>query len=76
MGILLSQTGVYRYEYMDDWETFNETLLPEKNDFYNHLNMEDITDADYVHEKRVCKDFEIKILENIMICMFKAIQSC
>ena len=25
--------------------------------------MEDITDADYVHAKRVCKDFEIKNLE-------------
>ena len=24
--------------------------------------MEDITDADYVHAKKVCKDFEIKIL--------------
>ena len=24
--------------------------------------MEDITDADYAHEKRVCKDFEIKNL--------------
>ena len=24
--------------------------------------MEDITDADYAHEKRVCKDFEIKKL--------------
>ena len=24
--------------------------------------MEDITDADYVHPKRVCKDFEIKNL--------------
>ena len=30
-------------------------------DFYSHLNMEDITDADYEHAKRVCKDFEIKI---------------
>ena len=29
-------------------------------DFYSHLNMEDITDADYMHRKRVCKDFEIK----------------
>ena len=37
----------------------NETLLPEKEDFYSHLNMEDITDADYAHAKRVCKDFEI-----------------
>ena len=28
---------------MDDWEKFNETSLPEKEDFYSHLNMEDIT---------------------------------
>ena len=46
---------------MDDWEKFNETSLPEKY-FYGHLNMEDITDADYAHAKRVCKDFEIKRL--------------
>ena len=59
--ILLLQKGVYPYEYMDDWEKFNETLL-EKEDFYSHLNMEDITDADYAHSKRVCKDFEIKNL--------------
>ena len=26
-----------------------------------NLNMEDITDADYIHVKRVCKDFEKKI---------------
>ena len=30
--------------------------------FYSHLNLENITDADYVHAKRVCKDFEIKHL--------------
>ena len=30
---------------MDDWEKFSETSLPEKEDFYNRLNMEDITDA-------------------------------
>ena len=42
---------------MDDWEKLNETTLPEKEGFYSHLNMEDITDADYAHAKRVCKDF-------------------
>ena len=26
------------------------------------VSLEDITDADYVHAKRVCKDFEIKNL--------------
>ena len=47
---------------MDDWEKFNEISLPEKEDFYNQLNMEDIIDADYAHARRVCKDFEIKNL--------------
>ena len=58
--ILLFRKNVYSYEYMDDWEKSNETSLPEKEDFYSHLNMEDITDADYAYTKRVCKDFEIK----------------
>ena len=37
--------------YMDDWEQFNETSLLEKEEFYSNLNMEDITDADYMHAK-------------------------
>ena len=71
--ILLLQKGVYPYEYMDDWEIFNETSLSEKEDFYNHLNMEDITDADYAQAKRDCNK---KIYENIMISMFKVIHCC
>ena len=47
---------------MDDWKKFNKSSLPEKEDFYSLLNMEGITDADYVHTKKVCKDFEIKNL--------------
>ena len=31
---------------MDDSEKINESLLPEKEDFYSHLTMEGITDAD------------------------------
>ena len=54
--------GVSPYEYMDDWKKFNETLSPEKVDFYSHLNMEGITDAEYAHIKRSCKDFGIKNL--------------
>ena len=54
--------GVYPYEYMDDWEKFNETSYPEKEDFYSHSNMEDVSDADYAHTKRVYKDFKIKDL--------------
>ena len=52
--------GVYSYQYMDDWEKFNETSLPEKEEFCRHLGKKDITDTDYTHAKRVCKDIEIK----------------
>ena len=62
--ILLLQKGVvYPSEYIDEWEKFNKTSLPE--DFHDHLNMEDITNADYTHVKRVYKDFEVKILEKL-----------
>ena len=40
---------------MDDWEKFNETSLPEKENFYSNLNMEDITDADYRTQKEFVK---------------------
>ena len=55
---------MFDYEYIDDWEKFNQTL-PEKEDFYIYLNMEDITDRDYSHAKRVGKDFEIKFFWRI-----------
>ena len=35
---------------MDDWEKFKETSLPGRKDFYSHLNMEDIPDADYTYQ--------------------------
>ena len=53
--ILLLQKVVCPYESMEDWEKFNEALLPEKEGFYSHLNMEDINDADYAHAKRFLK---------------------
>ena len=60
--ILLLREGVYPYEYMDSWERFNETSLPDKKDFYRNLNMEDITDVDHRHTKRVFKSFSNKNL--------------
>ena len=62
MDFLLLWGGVYPSGFMDDLEKFYEKLLPEKEGVYSHLNMEDITDADYVHAKRICKDFEKKTL--------------
>ena len=64
--------SVYPYEYMDNWEKFNETILSVNEDFYSNLNLEDIkeiTDADYMHKKRVCKEFKTKILGEFVICI-------
>ena len=43
---LLLRKGAYAYKYMDEWEQFNEMTLPEKEEFYSYLNMEDIKGAD------------------------------
>ena len=42
---------------------FNETSLPKKEGFYSNLNMEDTKDSDYNLAERVCKDFELKNLD-------------
>ena len=44
---------------MDDCEKCNKISLPDKDDFYSHSYMEDITYADYTNAKRVNKDFKI-----------------
>ena len=62
--ILLLRKGAYPYEYMDHWEKFNERSLPEKEDFYSHIDMEDITDANYTHAKRVCKEYHDLYVQN------------
>ena len=54
--ILLLRKGVYPYEYMDSWERFKETSLPDKEAFYSNLNMEYITDVDYKHAQIVFKN--------------------
>ena len=58
--ILLLRKGVYLYEYMDNWERFNETSLPNKEYFHSNLNMENIDDIDYRHGNNVFKRFKLK----------------
>ena len=44
---------------MDSWERFNETSLPPKKSFYSELNLEDISNKDYLHAQKVWGEFEI-----------------
>ena len=60
--ILLLRKSVYPYEYMDNWERFNETSLPNKESFYSNLNMQNIDDIDYRHGNNIFKIFELKNL--------------
>ena len=38
---------------MDNWEKFDETSLPSKEDFSSNLNLEGISDKDYAHAQKV-----------------------
>lgn len=60
--ISLLQKALDPYEYLDDWVKLNEMSLHEKEEFYTHLYIKDITNGDYTHTKRVWKGFEIKNL--------------
>ena len=67
---------IYPYEYKSSWERFDETSLPNKEAFYSSLNMKGITSVDYRYAKRIYKEFKLKTLVIIMICIFKAIHYC
>ena len=57
---VMSQKGVYPFDYMDSFGKFNQTNFPSKEQFYSQLNNEYISDDDYKHAKRVYKGFGLK----------------
>ena len=60
---LMSQKGVYPYNFMDSFEKFNQMELPTKDQFYSILNDQHITDDEHNHDKKVWKTFNIKTME-------------
>ena len=69
--ILFLRKAVYPHDYLEEQEKSNETSLSEKEEFYSNLNIEYITDADYMQAKKACKVFEVKGWINIMTCILK-----
>ena len=57
---LMSQKGVYPYDYMDSFEKFDEQALPIKKEFYSIMNDQHISDKDYNHAQNVWKTFKLK----------------
>ena len=57
---LLIRKGVYPYDYMDNFERFNETELPPAKEFYSRLNESNLDVKDYEHAQKVWHHFDIK----------------
>ncbi len=69
---LLMRNGVYPYDYMDSMARFGETRLPSKEQFYNRLNDEHVSDADYAHAQRVWTTFECATMRDYHDLYLKA----
>ena len=50
---LLTQKGIYPYDYMNSLEKFSETQLPAKADFYSKLNDCGVTDKEYDYAQTI-----------------------
>ena len=59
---LMKQKGIYPYDYMDSFNKFNETKLPNKQDFYSILNNEHISDEQYMLAQNVWNTFNLKTM--------------
>ena len=63
---LMSQKGVYPYDFMDSFEKFNQKELPNNDQFYSILNDQHITDDEYDHAKKFGRPFILRQWENTM----------
>ena len=59
---LVTQKGVYPYDYMDSFSRFDETQLPAIEDFYSTVYETGITQEQYKHAASVWKAFGCKNL--------------
>ena len=59
---LLTQKGIYPYDYMNSFEKFSETQLPPKQDFYSKLNDCGVSEEEYDYAQTIWEKFGIKNL--------------
>lgn len=59
---LMRKKGVFPYSFVDSLDKLNYPILPPKQDFYDNLNEEHITDADYERARAVWNAFGCKSL--------------
>ena len=59
---LLTEKGIYPYDYFDNKNKYDELQLSEKEKFFNKLNNKNISNDDYKHAIEVFKTFKCKNL--------------
>ena len=61
---LVTQKGVFPYEFLDSLQKLDTEGLPRKEDFYSTLNESGISDKDYERAQRVWNHFNMKTLRD------------
>ena len=61
---LLAKKGVYCYDYVNTIDKFDKTSLPRKDNFFNSLTGEHITDKQYQHAENVWKTLDCHTLRD------------
>ncbi|KAJ8910948.1 hypothetical protein NQ315_014954 [Exocentrus adspersus] len=59
---LMRQKGVFPYNFVDSLDKLNYNGLPSRNDFYDKLNDEDVSELDYRRAEKVWTLFNCKTL--------------
>lgn len=61
---LLLRKGVYPYEYMNEWDKFEEIQLPSREAFFSSVKHEYISEEDYAHAQHVFKSCKLSNLRD------------
>ena len=59
---LMSQKGMYSYDYLDCLKKFDQTELLTKEQFYSVLNSEHIANVEYDHARKIWETFNLKTM--------------
>ena len=69
---LISQKGVYPYEYIDSIEKLKDSTLPEYEHFYSRLQNSNVTKEEYERSKKVWKEFNCNTFQDYHDLYLKA----
>ena len=61
---LMTQKGIYPYEFMNSCERFGETVLPPIDAFFSKLSDSCVSDEDYERAKKVWSTFSIENMQD------------